>query len=137
MTGRNREEKIIGRLATGLGMGASFTQLSWARKQFNERLGFYPYPGTLNVIIDEPETVPVWVRLKRTEGILLENPNNGPHDCDAKCWFVEIGDKIEAAIVLPLIEDYPPAQVEVLSPVGLRAALGLEDGDNVILTLKT
>ena len=137
MTLRVRHKKIIGRLASGLGMGVSFTQLAWVRTQFSERLGFEPYPGTLNVIVDEPYTIPVWIRLKRTEGIPMENPNNGPHDCDAKCWLVSIGDEIDAAIVLPLIEDYPPAQVEVVAPVGLRATLGIEDGDRVILTLKT
>ena len=76
-----RGETLIGRLATGIGMGVTFTQLDWARNQFRERLGIEPFPGTVNVIIDDPESMPVWVRLKTTSGIAIENPNNGPHDC--------------------------------------------------------
>ena len=48
-----REEILKGRLATGIGMGASFTQLDWASSQFREKVGIEPYPGTVNVIIDD------------------------------------------------------------------------------------
>lgn len=129
------EETLVGRLATGIGMGRKFTRLDWARRQFVEKLGIDPYPGTVNVIVDDPESMPVWVRLKRRAGIAVENPGSGPHDCDAKCWPVRVGGAIDGAIVLPLVEDYPPAQVEVIAAVGVREALDIEDGDTVTLTL--
>ena len=130
-------ERLAGRLATGIGRGKTFTQLDWARRQFSEKLGIDPFPGTLNVIVDDPDSMPVWVRLKRTEGVRMENPNNGPHDCDAKCWSVSIGGKIEGAIVFPLVENYPPAQIELIAEIGVREALGIEDGDTVALTVNT
>ena len=80
--------------------------------------------------------MPVWVRLKQTAGLRLENPNDGPHDCDAKCWRVSIDGKIDGAIVFPLVPDYPIAQVEVIAPVGVRDTLGIEDGDDVTLTIR-
>ena len=131
-----RGEKLIGRLATGIGMGVTFTQLDWARNQFRERLGIEPFPGTVNVIIDDPESMPVWVRLKTTSGIAIENPNNGPHDCDAKCWHVTIAGEIDGAVLYPLVDNYPPSQVEVIAPVGVRNALQIEDGESLTLTLK-
>ena len=131
-----KDEQLIGRLATGIGMGTSFTQLPWAKEQFVERVGVDPFPGTINVIIDDPESMPVWVRLKQTDGIRMENPNDGPHDCDAKCWRVSINGKIDGAIVFPVVPDYPNAQVEVIAPVGVRDALGIEDGDAVTLTIR-
>lgn len=129
-------EKLIGRLATGIGMGTTFTQLDWAKTQFNERVGVDPFPGTINMIIDDPDSFPVWVRLKQTDGIHMDNPNDGPHDCDAKCWRVSIDGKIDGAIVFPLVDGYPPAQVEVIAPIGVREALDIEDGDSITLTLK-
>ena len=131
-----RDEQLIGRLATGIGMGRSFTQLPWAKEQFVERVGVDPFPGTIIVIIDDPESMPVWVRLKQTDGIPMENPNDGPHDCDAKCWRVSINGKIDGAIVFPVVPDYPNAQVEVIAPVGVRDTLGIEDGDDVTLTIR-
>jgi len=131
-----RGEKLIGRLATGIGMGTTFTQLDWAKDQFKNRVCVDPFPGTINVIVDDPDSMPVWVRLKQTDGIHMDNPNDGPHDCDAKCWKVSINDEIDGAIVFPLVDGYPPAQVEVIAAVGIRDAFGIEDGDTVTLTLK-
>ena len=128
-------EQLIGRLATGIGMGTTFTQLDWAKNQFRNRVGINPFPGTVNVIIDDPDSMPVWVRLKMTDGILMDNPNDGPHDCDAKCWLVSIDGRIDGAIVYPLVESYPPSQVEVIAPIGVRKELGIEDGDTMTLTL--
>ena len=133
-------ERLIGRLATGIGMGTAFTQLDWAKRQFVQQLGVDPFPGTINVIVNDPEFMRVWVRLKQTEGIPMNNPNDGPHDCDAKCWVVTIEagdvDPIDGAIVFPLVDGYPPAQVEVIAPVSVRDAAAIEDGDTVTLTLK-
>ena len=135
-----RGEKLLGRLATGIGMGTTFTQLDWAKAQFIERVGVDPYPGTINVIVDDPESLPVWVRLKQTDGIHMDNPNDGLHDCDAKCWPVIIdidgSEPIDGAIVFPLVDGYPPSQVEVIAAIGVRETAGIEDGDDVALILK-
>jgi CTP-dependent riboflavin kinase len=129
-------EILIGRLATGLGQGRHFTRLPWARDQFVAKLGIDPFPGTANVIVDDPDAVPVWVRLKRTPGIRIDNPNRGPHDCDARCYPVSVEGKVDAAIVMPEVDGYPPAQVELIAPVGLRATLAIEDGDLVRIEIK-
>ncbi len=129
-------EILIGRLATGIGQGVFFTRLDWARAQFIDRLGIDPHPGTVNVIVDHPDSMPVWVRLKRTPGIRIDNPGDGPHDCDARCYPVTVAGRIDGAIVVPEIDGYPPAQVEIIAAVGVRDALGIEDGDTVEIELK-
>ena len=129
-------ETLIGRLATGIGQGEHFTRLDWARAQFKDRLGIDPYPGTVNVIVDDPDSMPVWVRVKRAPGIRIENPGDGPHDCDARCYPVTVAGRIDGAIVVPEIDGYPPAQVEIIADIGVREALGIEDGDPVEIVLK-
>ena len=128
-------DEIRGRLASGIGQGRHFTRLPWAREQFVARLGIDPFPGTLNIVVDDPDSMPVWVRLRRTPGIRMENPNDGPHDCDARCYPVSVEGRIAGAIVYPEVESYPPAQIEVIAAVDLRAALGVEDGDPVRLAI--
>jgi CTP-dependent riboflavin kinase len=128
-------EILIGRLATGIGHGKHFTRLDWARTQFMDKLDIDPYPGTVNVIVDDPDSMPVWVRLKRQPGIHIDNPNDGPHDCDARCYPVTVAGRIAGAIVVPEVEGYPPAQVEIIAAIGVREALGIEDGDPVEITL--
>ena len=128
-------EEIRGRLASGIGQGRHFTRLPWARAQFVERLAIDPWPGTLNIVVDDPDAMPVWVRLRRLPGIRMENPGDGPHDCDARCYPVLVDGRIEGAIVFPEVENYPPAQIEVVAEVNLREALGIEDGDPVRLAI--
>ena len=129
-------ETLVGRLATGIGQGEHFTRLDWARAQFIGRLGIDPYPGTVNMIVDDPNSMPVWVRIKRTPGIRIDNPGDGPHDCDARSYPVTVAGSIEGAIVVPEVDNYPSAQVEIIAYISVRAALGIEDGDPVQIVLK-
>jgi len=126
----------LGHLATGIGQGRHFTCLDWARAQFMEKLGIDPYPGTFNVVLDDVDAMSVWERLKRTPGIRIDNPNDGPHDCDARCYSVSIEGRIDGAIVFPEVEGYPAAQVEIIATVSVRDALVIKDGAAVKLTIK-
>lgn len=127
---------IVGRLATGIGQGKHFTRLGWARQQFMERLGIDPFPGTINVIVEAPAAMAVWQRLTAGPGVHIDNPNDGPHDCDARGYLVSINGRIDGAIVLPEVAGYPPGQIEIIAAEEVRAALGLADGDEVRLEIR-
>ena len=135
--GSNLQDRLIGRVASGRGEGQRFTQLDWAREQFTEKLGIDPSPGTLNLIVDEPEFAEIWNRLKSTPGVRIDNPNDGPHDCDARCYPVSVGGQIDAAIVLPEVPGYSAVKVEVIAAVGIRSALGVEDGNQLSLEIQS
>ncbi len=47
-------------MCAGQGQGRSFTRLDWVRRQFRDKLGFAPYPGTLNLQIDAKVDA-VWI----------------------------------------------------------------------------
>jgi CTP-dependent riboflavin kinase len=130
------KQHLHGQLSTGIGKGKHFTGLEWAREQFIDKLGIDPFPGTLNVIVDDSESMKVWDRLKGTPGVRIENPNQGPHDCDARCYPVSIEGQIDGAIVLPEVPDYSPVQIEVITAIGVRGALGMGDGDLLMLEIK-
>ncbi len=131
---------LRGRVVTGQGEGARFTQLPWVRAQFVDRLGIDPHPGTLNLWLDEPAELEKWRRLKRSAGVTIEPAS--PEFCEARAFPVlemrssgvrNPGDDPPAAIILPDVPDYPEAQVELIAPVSLRETLALQDGD--LLTL--
>ena len=128
-------EELLGRVTTGTGQGRHFTRLGWARRQFMEKLDIDPFPGTVNLIVDDPQSARVWNRLKGTPGVRIENPNSGLRDCRARCYPVSIDGRIDAAIVLPEITGYPPVQIEIIAAVGVRDALGIDDGDSLRLVL--
>jgi CTP-dependent riboflavin kinase len=124
-------ERITGRLATGIGQGKHFTRLDWARRQFIDKLGIDPFPGTINLLIESAAALEGWRRLRESPGVRIDNPGNGPHDCDARCYPIRLAGRIDAAIVLPEVEGYPADQVEIIAQLNVREALGVADGDEI------
>ena len=122
---------LTGRVASGAGRAAGYTAPAWVREQFRERLGFDPYPGTLNLRIEGADRR-TWLGLRQTEGVAIEPE---PGYCAARCYRVSIEGRIAGAIVLPLVSGYPEDLLEVAAPVRLRDALGSEDGTPVTLAL--
>jgi CTP-dependent riboflavin kinase len=119
---------VVGRVASGTGEGALFTRLDWARAAFVERLGIDPFPGTLNLV---PEDGAAWAALRVTPGVRIAAPDQA--FCDARAWRVRVAGGIAGAIVVPDVPGYPDDKIEIIAAVGLRAALGLRDGDTLAL----
>jgi riboflavin kinase len=116
-----------GKIASGLGQGQYFISREGYSCQFLERLGFVPFPGTLNVQLEEP--FPAERQAIRIEGFAEEGKSFG----ECKCYRIKLNG-IDAAVVRPERSHYPAELIEVIAPVKLRA-LGLKDGDSVDVIL--
>ena len=128
-------KQICGRVVSGEGRGTHFTRLARARRQFIDKLGIDPYPGTVNLIVVDAESRSVWDRLKDKPGVSICNPNRNPQDCNARCYRASIGEQVSGAIVLPEVADYARDQVEIIAAIGVREALNINDGDTLILEI--
>ena len=124
--------KLIGRVIAGSGEGARFTQLPWAREAFLTKLGIDPFPGTLNLKIEDADVLRQWQELKTRAGIAVLLPPDSEF-CRARCYRVLVEGRVRAAIVYPEVPDYPEDQLELIAPVSLRQTLSLEDDDRVEL----
>lgn len=126
-------ERLSGRLASGVGEGKSFTRLPWARAQFMAKLGIDPFPGTLNLILEEAAERAKWLSVKAGPYTRIVPPD--PKFCDGRCFPARIEDRIAAAIVVPEVPGYPEHQIELIAAENVRAALGVSDGDRVTITI--
>ena len=121
---------VTGIVCTGLGQGRAFSQIDWVRRQFLDKVGFAPYPGTLNLRVENPEALAAW-RVRR--GVEIE-PEAESY-CAAKCFRVRIADGIEAVWIIPLVPNYPEDMIELMAPFSLRDELSLKTGDVVKLEI--
>ena len=125
---------ITGKIVSGAGEGAYFTQIGWVQQQCDEKLGFKPYPGTLNLEISE-EFLPAIELLDQKTGIELISPD--PQFCNAMVFQVSLQDII-GAVILPeeKVRVHPKNIVEVIAPLNIKASLNVKDGDslNVVFT---
>lgn len=123
--------ELSGRVVTGTGQAAGFTELTHAKRQFLEKLGIDAWPGTLNIKIEDERTRTNWQSLRNGRGISINSPDG--NNCHARSYPVQINDRVTGAIIFPEINGYPEDQVEVITSVSLRRHLSLNDGDRLRL----
>lgn len=122
-----------GKVVSGMGEGRYYTEQSGYINQFQEKLGFVPYPGTLNVEIQFVERNKLRL-LKNFSAITIdefktENRTFG----SVRCFRARINGS-DGAIVLPLRSHYSNI-LEFISPHYLRKELNLRDGDEVKIAI--
>jgi CTP-dependent riboflavin kinase len=97
------------------------------KRQFIEKLSIDPYPGTLNLEIVDPESLQSFNSLKTKKGV--EITPEDPSFCSAQCYPVLINGQLKAAIVFPLVKDYPENKMELIASEKIKEALFLNTGD--------
>jgi riboflavin kinase len=121
---------LRGNVITGLGEGAYYMSLEPYKKQFLGILGFEPYPGTLNIRLN-PSSIPIRKKLDMLDWIRVKGFNADQRTFgEARCLPCSISGH-SCGIVIPGRSHYPEDILEIVSPIGLRKELGLEDMDEV------
>ena len=130
-------ERLSGIIFSDLGQASSFMALDWVQDLLNERLGYRPFPATLNVRPKDAEDAQVWRRVQRDHaGTPLTAASDG--HCGAKLYRVEIyrttdSAKIGGAILVPEVNDYPQDKIEIVAPLRLKDYFRVDDGDRLTL----
>jgi len=118
-----------GKIVSGLGEGRYYTEQDGYVNQFNDKIGFKPYPGTLNVEIKLVERNKLRF-LKKYQAITIEEfKTNDRTFGSVACFRAEING-MQGAIVMPLRSHYSNI-LEFVSPVFLREKLKLKDDDEI------
>lgn len=125
--------EIAGKIISGAGQGAFFTQLAWVKEQCQQKLGFSPWPGTLNLEISM-DRVDLIEKFREKGGIELISPD--ANYCSGHVLPVSI-EGLKAAIIIPAEDVRVHAMniIEIIAPEMLKAALDVEDGDQVTITI--
>jgi riboflavin kinase, archaea type len=123
---------LEGTVFTGLGEGAYYIGKEYYRKQFIEKLGFEPYPGTLNLKLTGDYDIKARNELEAYPAIEVEGFKNEDRTFGTvKCYPVLIGNRVKGALVTALRSHYDVSVLEIIAPVCLRKQLNLKDGNKV------
>ncbi len=107
--------------------------LDWVQKVMREKLGFSPYPATLNLRLESEQEILQWKEIREQIGGIDISPADA-FFCHARLFRVEIGGKVQGAVLLPEVQDYPMNKIEVVAPVHIKKSLNVRDGQ--LLTLE-
>ncbi|MFB6110681.1 MAG: DUF120 domain-containing protein [Halodesulfurarchaeum sp.] len=127
---------LEGEITTGMGEGRHYVTLPGYAVQFEEKLGYDPYPGTLNVTLSAASKRERSV-LGSLEGITItewedEERTYGAATCYPAAIEAEGGRTFKRAHVIePERTHHDTAELEIIAPERVRDELGLLDGDEV------
>lgn len=130
---------LEGLVTGGMGEGKHYISLPGYMAQFEEKLGYEPFPGTLNVELTEEG-----VRRRGALGSLEPVHIDGWEDDDRTygpcvCYPATIlaDDEYEGAhVIAPERTHHDEDQLEVIAPVKLREELGLDDDDRITVRVE-
>ena len=115
--------KISGKLVSSMGEGSYYLKQKQYQDQIEQKLGFRPYPGTLNIQTDEfPSSQPIEISGFRTKERTFGS---------LECYPVKIGS-IQGAVAVPK-RTHHSGILEIIAPISLRNNLKIKDGDTVTL----
>jgi len=123
-----------GSVVSGMGEGAYYMSLEGYKKQFLEKLGYEPYPGTLNVRLTDQVYMNARLELGRHPSVFLDGFSDGTRTYGwVKCYRASInGSAMENAAVLVLERThYDDSMLEVIAPVSIKDATGIKNGDRI------
>jgi riboflavin kinase len=128
---KKNETVFEGTVFSGMGEGAYYISQSGYRDQFISKLGFEPYPGTLNLRVRKEDQEEVRL-LEASPFILVEGFTDGNRSFGpAKCFRGKVAEKVEGTIIVPVRTHYSGDVVEFISKEYLRKLLHLKDGDTL------
>ena len=125
---------VRGVVASGMGEGRYYICQEGYMKQFESILGFRPFEGTLNMVVD-PEDVGKLDVIRSTTGNLVSG-----FTCDGRSFGDVIAYKakirnIDCAVVVPERSHYREI-IEIICQYHLRRTLSLNEGDDIDLKVE-
>lgn len=126
--------KLRGLVVSGLGEGRYYLSKPGYVAQFESKLGYTPFPGTLNVRLPRDEATVV-AELKKVPGIVIGGfEAEGRSFGGAHCHVARVAGHT-CHLIIPDRTHYTDV-LEFIAPVNLRLALKLKDQSEVAIEVE-
>ncbi len=130
--------ELSGTLISGMGEGAYYMSLKGYTKQFSSKIGYVPFPGTLNVKLDKKEYVEALRQLNGFEGTKIDGFSDGKRTYGwVKCYHCVLNDKISCELILLERTHHDNSIVELISETDIRKKSSLRTGSKITIRIPT
>jgi riboflavin kinase len=118
-----------------MGEGAYYMSLKGYTKQFKEKLGYVPFPGTLNVKLSKKEYIETVSQFYNRDCILINGFSDEKRTYGwVKCFNAKLNNLIDCELVILERTHHDNSVIELISKINIRKTAKLKDGSN--LTIK-
>ena len=120
--------RVIGKLFSGMGAGEEYLSKEPYQERFKQILGYKPFPGTLNIRLEEEDQIK---KIRSREHKRLDGFEHGETEYSGMDIYICEIMGVEAAYLDLDVTDYGDEVVEIVAPIELREFLDVEDGDEL------
>lgn len=123
--------ELKGKIISGMGEGAYYMALKGYTKQFVEKIGYVPFPGTLNVKLERKEFTEAVRQLDSFEGKLIKGFSDGKRTYGwVKCFSAKI-NSVDCQLIRLERTHHDTSVIELISKKNIRKISKLNDNSKV------
>jgi len=128
--------ELKGTLVSGMGEGAYYMSLKGYTKQFKSKIGYIPFPGTLNVKLDKKIHQEAIKQFENLNGITIESFSDGKRTYGwVKCFPAKINQSINCELIILERTHHDNSIIELISDVCIKKSGKLKNGSQVTITI--
>ena len=128
--------ELEGKLVSGMGEGAYYMSLKGYTRQFKSKIGYVPFPGTLNVRLDKKVHQQAVKQFEGSEGVKINGFSDGRRTFGwVKCFSCTVNDSIKCELIILERTHHDDSIIELISKVCIRDAGKLKDGSKVSIKI--
>ena len=129
--------ELKGTLVSGMGEGAYYMGLKGYTKQFQLKIGYVPFPGTLNVRLDQKIYQEAIKQLETFDGIKIKSFSDGKRTYGwVKCFRAKLNNSVDCELIMLERTHHDDSIIELISKVCLRKNAKLKDGSKVSIRIE-
>jgi riboflavin kinase len=128
--------EIKGTLVSGMGEGAYYMGLKGYTKQFKSKIGYVPFPGTLNVRIDQKIHQEAIKQFETLNGIKIKSFSDGKRTYGwVKCFPAKLNNSVSCDLILLERTHHDNSVIELISKTCLRKTAKLKDNAKISIKI--
>ena len=129
--------ELTGKIVSGMGEGAYYMSLKGYTKQFKSKLGYIPFPGTLNVKLNDEKYVQAVNHLSEHTDVKIQSFSDGKRTFGwVKCFSGIINNKIDCELIILERTHHDHSIIEFISRKNIRKSLQLKDNSTVKIKIQ-
>jgi riboflavin kinase, archaea type len=128
-----------GILVAGMGEGKYYMSLEGYRKQFERKIGYIPFPGTLNIRIIDSLSLENREKIERFRYQFIDGFRDSERTYGwVKCYpaLINGNENIQSDLLILERTHHDKNMLEIISPVNIKQVLHVKNGDYVKVTLQ-
>jgi riboflavin kinase len=127
---------LQGTLVSGMGEGAYYMSLKGYTNQFKSKIGYVPFPGTLNVRLDKKVHQEAIKQFESLEGITVKSFSDGKRTYGwVKCFPAKLNNSINCQLIILERTHHDDSIIELISKICIRKSGKLKDGSKVTIKI--